>query len=134
MIKERIDYVVARSERLLIRIANNSRPVKGCWLWTGETVGSRNCENRYPRMNCRIKNKHTKLLAHVVSYVAFNGGMVFGFQIDHKCRNTLCVNPEHLEQVTHGENQHRRAVAYWDSRIPFPDGGEPVADDDPCPF
>lgn len=28
-------------------------------------------------------------------------------QIDHRCRNRACVNPEHLEPVTHRENQHR---------------------------
>ena len=28
-------------------------------------------------------------------------------QLDHLCRNRKCVNPEHLEQVTHLENQIR---------------------------
>jgi len=32
-------------------------------------------------------------------------------QIDHTCRNRLCVNPSHLEMVTHKQNQKRRDAA-----------------------
>jgi hypothetical protein len=31
-------------------------------------------------------------------------------QVDHLCNNRLCCNPEHLELVTHQENQKRRAT------------------------
>ena len=46
-----------------------------------------------------------------VHKVAFTN--VYGFipgkkQIDHKCRVRNCVNPDHLELVTHKENQRRR--------------------------
>lgn len=30
-----------------------------------------------------------------------------GLQIDHLCRNKICVNPAHLEPVTHRENLMR---------------------------
>lgn len=39
-------------------------------------------------------------LAHRVSYELFVGPISKGMQIDHLCRNTWCVNPEHLEAVT----------------------------------
>ena len=29
-------------------------------------------------------------------------------QIDHRCCNRMCVNPLHLEMVTHKENQNRK--------------------------
>jgi hypothetical protein len=32
-----------------------------------------------------------------------------GLEIDHLCGNTRCVNPAHLEAVTHRENQLRSA-------------------------
>ena len=30
-----------------------------------------------------------------------------GFELDHLCRVPRCVNPEHLEPVTHAENMRR---------------------------
>jgi hypothetical protein len=32
-------------------------------------------------------------------------------QVDHKCRNRLCCNPEHLELVSQKENCRRRDKA-----------------------
>lgn len=47
-------------------------------------------------------------LAHRIAWVAFHGRDVpEGLTIDHLCRNRLCVNPEHLEAVSNGENVKR---------------------------
>jgi hypothetical protein len=35
------------------------------------------------------------------------GDVPSGYELDHLCRNTSCVNPSHLEAVTHHENLSR---------------------------
>jgi hypothetical protein len=70
-----------------------------CWLWTGTTIRG------YGSFRMGRKN----LLAHRVAYL--DGGrsnqIPEGFVVDHLCRNSLCVNPRHLEPVEHGENVAR---------------------------
>ena len=48
---------------------------------------------------------------HRASYVAFHGPIPDGTEIDHLCRETRCVNPDHLEAVSHRENVLRSPVA-----------------------
>ena len=45
--------------------------------------------------------------AHSVSYRLFVSHIPSGLEIDHLCRVRHCVNPEHLEAVTHQENMAR---------------------------
>lgn len=68
----------------------------GCILWTGSTSS----EGRYGSCYWEAKVRP----AHVVAYLAFVGEYDQSLDLDHLCRTTLCVNPLHLEPVTHREN------------------------------
>ena len=48
-------------------------------------------------------------LAHRWSYREFYGSLDVALVVDHLCRNRLCVNPGHLEQVPNEENLRRGA-------------------------
>lgn len=66
----------------------------GCWLWAG-TVGS----TGYGQFGGSY--------AHRLSYQRHRGPIPPGLVIDHLCRVRLCVNPDHMEPVTLGENTRR---------------------------
>lgn len=48
--------------------------------------------------------------AHRYFYEQVNGPVPSGLQIDHLCRVRACVNPKHLEPVSHAENGRRGAA------------------------
>lgn len=74
-----------------------------CHIWTGSDSGTGR-GGGYPRM---CLNGQT-MAVHRVMYTNQHGIIPGKKQIDHKCRNRMCVNPDHLEMVTHKENQRRR--------------------------
>lgn len=77
------------------------RPRTRCWVWTAATGG----KGKWPYGI--VSHKKRMSMAHRVSYELLVGPIPDGFDLDHKCRNTLCINPDHLEPVTHQENIRR---------------------------
>jgi hypothetical protein len=72
-------------------------PNTGCWLWLG-------CVDRAGYGQARVGGKTVP--AHVAMWRATHGE--HGAEdLDHTCRVRHCVNPAHLEPVTHRENMRR---------------------------
>lgn len=72
---------------------------EGCWEWTGGKNAS-----GYGRAHVLGKRR----LAHVVSYEMANGPLTEGLFVDHICRNTGCVRPDHLRPATKKQNAENR--------------------------
>ena len=83
-------------ERLLEKIA--FCPTTGCWIWLGDLN-----KNGYGRISIHNKLEY----AHRACYIAFKGRIPFLKQLDHLCRLSACVNPDHLEAVSSATNLHR---------------------------
>lgn len=79
---------------------SSPEPTTGCWLWMGR---------REKKGYGSLHSNGTSYKAHRVSYELVKGPIPAGLEIDHLCRVRCCVNPDHLEAVTHRENI-RRAV------------------------
>jgi HNH endonuclease len=88
------------SDRFWPRIEKD--PVTGCWNWTGSRSKA-----GYATLACLIDGRWKTMLVHRWSYRRFVGPIPEKLQIDHKCRNRRCVNPDHLEAVTQQENVRR---------------------------
>ena len=73
-------------------------PNSGCWLWDGtQTTAGYGVFKVSQKMH----------YAHRVSYELSKGPIIAPLEIDHLCRVRCCVNPDHLELVTPGENVRR---------------------------
>ena len=87
------------SDRFLAKIVAYPH---GCWIWQATTT-----PNGYGQF--RVDGR--MVYAHRFAYELLVGPIPEGLELDHLCRVRNCVNPAHMEPVTHAENMRRGAHA-----------------------
>lgn len=88
-------------ERLMLRVRGGD--VTTCWLWQGALSSS-----GYGVLKVDGQARGV----HRIAYEEFVTPIPTGLDLDHLCRQRLCVNPWHLQPVTKAENNRRKpAVA-----------------------
>ena len=98
-----------RGKPLLERIADLSMPEpnSGCWIWIGAVKG-RDKDHEYGMMMVDGRPRS----AHRMACEAVRGPISDELVVDHLCRNSICVNPDHLEPVTLSQNQLRSPLKF----------------------
>lgn len=76
----------------------------GCWEWT------RSLCNGYAQFGINPWDSAT-VYGHILVYQRAHGNIPEGFQVDHKCWNRACINPNHLRALSHAGNQQNRKGA-----------------------
>lgn len=97
-------------ESLEARLEKNIKrdPDGGCWWWIGSGSGKyykKDDKSGYGQ----LRWKGQSYMAHRYTYAQYHGVALSSEDtLDHLCRNTRCVNPEHLEKVSRSENIERK--------------------------
>ena len=97
---QRDPYGIAHVAKKVLEFKRKSRldHKTGCWVWCG-AKGPRG----YGHFSFKGRQWRALRLA-----VIFDGREIpVGMEVDHICRNHSCVNPAHLEIVTHTVNVRR---------------------------
>ncbi len=71
----------------------------GCWIVSGWDDG---------KGYKKISVKGHGVYCHVFVYRFFHGRLMPKQQVDHKCCNRSCCNPDHLQKVTNRVNSRLR--------------------------
>jgi len=74
-----------------------------CWIWTGPSRGGSRKRGLYGGFTV----DGAMVYAHRYAYERWKGPIPEGMELDHLCGVPKCVNPDHLEAVTHQENLRR---------------------------
>lgn len=74
-----------------------------CWEWTAYRD-----KDGYGILSFVPAGLSTR--AHKFAWQTLVGPIPDGLELDHRCRNRGCCNPDHLEPVTHAENMRRSGL------------------------
>ena len=116
------EFPLAWPDRLKERASQQVERSGDCWLWRGGTV----VHGGYRQIR---HGSGPKWLAHRLTYTLTYRPLAAGEEVDHLCRRSNCINPDHLEAVSRAENLRRRderrasqarsrdaELAYWVER------------------
>lgn len=102
--------------KLDVRVIKNGGGWLAMRLWTSATWEN-NClvwkntltDGGYGRLDMprSLGMEKKYFLAHRLAYNLTRGNLPEDLTLDHLCRNRACINPAHLEPVTHKENTLR---------------------------
>lgn len=98
--KPKIKITSVNYEELFKIIEINN--IDECWIWSG-VKDSTNYGLHW--------NGKNHLRVHRILYQLFNGKLEEHLIVDHKCRNRLCCNPDHLRQVTYSINSRENSIS-----------------------
>lgn len=84
----------------------------GCWYWMGARSRGKGNSKYYGTFHVSGHRGGQSVRAHRFSSEVFNEDKCPpGHHRDHTCNFSMCVNPAHIEIVTHAENQRRKMAA-----------------------
>jgi hypothetical protein len=74
----------------------------GCWIFQGRGLGGYG----------RLRRDGKIWMAHRFFWTLTHGPIADGMTVDHICFVTMCVNPEHLQLLTPGDNAARQRKTF----------------------
>ena len=77
-----------------------------CMLWAGVVLS-----NGYAKAPDTILRRYRIRTMHRFMYMWSNGPLDADLVIDHICNTKLCINPDHLQQISSQANIRRSAIA-----------------------
>ncbi len=102
---------VARDPLERIREKIEYLPITGCWLYTG---GLSKAGYGVISIGSKTNGSRKSVLVHRWLYKQLVGPVPDELELDHVkargCVGPICVNPDHLEPVTHSENIKRGRI------------------------
>lgn len=111
LISSPTDIMVMLPPRFAAKISIDK--ATGCWNWTASTHSPARYPNKkYGQFKLpRVNGRQVAINTHRFMYETAYGPLLPGLRldVDHICRNTLCVNPRHLRAITHCDNLMLRA-------------------------